>query len=257
MTNESKQRRSSRLPGFYKLPLAERAATVAQWAGLNRDDQAVLLGLAGLNATQADHLIENVIGVHALPLGVATNFLVNGQDYLIPMVVEEPSIVAGVSFAARLARGGGGFIATADDPVMIGQIQVLDVDNVYAAAGRVWEARERLLEDANCCDRVMVKLGGGARGLELRPFPDTPAGAMLVIHVLLRRAWRRSAAGECICASSLTWRINAWPARSVPSRWRCWVLENTHPKRFAMASLKPGLSLRRILIAQQRTTKAL
>ena len=184
MTNESKQRRSSRLPGFYKLPLAERAATVAQWAGLNRDDQAVLLGLAGLSATQADHLIENVIGVHALPLGVATNFLVNGQDYLIPMVVEEPSIVAGVSFAARLARGGGGFIATADAPVMIGQIQVLDVDNVYAAAGRVWEARERLLEDANCCDRVMVKLGGGARGLELRPFPDTPAGPMLVIHVL-------------------------------------------------------------------------
>ena len=184
MTNESKQRRSSRLPGFYKLPLAERAATVAQWAGLNRDDQAVLLGLAGLSATQADHLIENVIGVHALPLGVATNFLVNGQDYLIPMVVEEPSIVAGVSFAARLARDGGGFTTSADAPVMIGQIQVLGVDNVYAAAGRVWEARARLLEEANCCDRVLVELGGGARDLELRPFPDTPAGPMLIVHLL-------------------------------------------------------------------------
>jgi hydroxymethylglutaryl-CoA reductase len=178
------QRRSSRLPGFYQHSLAERAAVVAQWAGLERDDQAVLLGLSGLSASQADHMIENVIGIHALPLGIATNFLINGQDYLIPMVVEEPSIVAGVSYAAKLARGGGGFITTADDPVMIGQIQVLDVDNVYAAAGRVWDARARLLEEANCCDRVLVELGGGAREIELRPFPDTPAGPMLVIHLL-------------------------------------------------------------------------
>jgi hydroxymethylglutaryl-CoA reductase len=110
--------------------------------------------------------------------------LINGQDYLIPMVVEEPSIVAGVSYAAKLARGGGGFITTAEDPVMIGQIQVLDVDNVYAAAGRVWDARAQLLEEADCCDRVLVELGGGAREIELRPFPDTLAGPMLVIHLL-------------------------------------------------------------------------
>ena len=178
------QRRSSRLPGFYQHSLAERAAVVAQWAGLEREDQAVLLGLSGLSASQADHMIENVIGIHALPLGIATNFLINGQDYLIPMVVEEPSIVAGVSYAAKLARGGGGFITTADDPVMIGQIQVLDVDNVYAAAGRVWDARARLLEEADCCDRVLVELGGGAREIELRPFPVTPVGPMLVIHLL-------------------------------------------------------------------------
>lgn len=182
--DQPQQRRSSRLPGFYQRSLAERAAMVAQWAGLDRDDQAVLLGLAGLNASQAEHMIENVVGIYALPFGIATNFLINGMDYLVPMVVEEPSIVAGVSYAAKLARGGGGFITTADDPVMIGQIQVLDVDNVYAAAGRVWEAREGLLEEANCCDRVMVELGGGARGIELRPFPETPAGPMLVVHLL-------------------------------------------------------------------------
>ncbi len=185
MAHELKRgRRSSRLPGFYQRPLAERAAVVAQWAGLERDDQAVLLGLAGLNAQQADHMIENVIGVYALPLGVATNFLINGEDYLIPMVVEEPSIVAGVSFAAKLARGGGGFITSADDPVMIGQIQVLDVDNVYAAAGRVWDARQQLLDEADCCDRTLVSLGGGARGIELRPFPETPLGPMLIVHLL-------------------------------------------------------------------------
>ncbi|MBI5959994.1 MAG: hydroxymethylglutaryl-CoA reductase, degradative [Chloroflexi bacterium] len=184
MASQSKSRRSSRLPGFYQRPLAERAAIVANWAGLDRDEQAVLLGLSGLNATQAELMIENVIGIHALPLGIATNFLINGQDHLIPMVVEEPSIVAGVSFAAKLARGGGGFITTADEPVMIGQMQVLDVDNVYAAAGRVWEAKARLLEEANQVDRVMVHLGGGARDLELRPFPQTAVGPMLVIHLL-------------------------------------------------------------------------
>lgn len=184
MTGETRKRRSSRLPGFYKQPLAERAATVAEWAALTPNEQAALLGAGGLGPAQAEHMIENVVGVYALPLGVATNFLVNGLDVLVPMVVEEPSVVAGVSYAAKLARGGGGFITTADEPVMIGQIQVLDVDNIYAAAGRVWEARTRLLEEADCCDRVLVMLGGGARGLELRPFPDTPAGPMLVVHVL-------------------------------------------------------------------------
>ncbi len=184
MTGETRKRRSSRLPGFYQQPLAERAAAVAAWAALTADEQAALLGLGGLGPAQAEHMIENVVGVYALPLGIATNFLVNGQDLLVPMVVEEPSIVAGVSYAAKLVRSGGGFITTADEPVMIGQIQVLDVDNIYAAAGRVWEARARLLAEADCCDRVLVALGGGARGLELRPFPDTPAGPMLVVHVL-------------------------------------------------------------------------
>ena len=93
-------------------------------------------------------------------------------------------MVEGVIYAARLAWGGGGFITTADEPVMIGQIQVLDVDNIYAAAGRVWEARERLLDEANCCDRVLVELGGGARDIELRPLPETPVGPMLIVHLL-------------------------------------------------------------------------
>ncbi|MEW6580360.1 MAG: 3-hydroxy-3-methylglutaryl-CoA reductase, partial [Chloroflexota bacterium] len=122
MTGETHKRRSSRLPGFYQQSLAERAATVAEWAALTPDEQATLLGAGGLGPAQAEHMIENVVGVFALPLGIATNFLVNGQDILVPMVVEEPSIVAGVSYAAKLARGGGGFITTADEPVMIGQI---------------------------------------------------------------------------------------------------------------------------------------
>ncbi len=180
----TEKRGTSRLTGFYKRPLAERAALIGQWAGLDTLDQATLLGMAGLNATQADQMIENVIGVYALPLGVATNFLINGRDYLIPMVVEEPSIVAGVSLAAKLIRAGGGFVTSSDDPVMIGQIQVLDVPDVYIAAGQVMAIKARLLEEANCCDLTIANLGGGARGLEVRPLLDTAVGPMLIVHLL-------------------------------------------------------------------------
>lgn len=182
--SKSQVARSSRLPGFYQRPLPERIALVGEWAGLTAAEQAVLLGMTGLTAAQADHMIENAIGVYALPMGIATNFLINGRDYLIPMVVEEPSVVAACSFAAKLARAGGGFIATSDEPIMIGQIQVLDVDNVYAAAGRVWEIRDKLLDRANDPTTSIVKRGGGARDIELRPLPASPVGPMLVVHLL-------------------------------------------------------------------------
>ena len=178
------RRHSSRLPGFYKRPLAERAALVAQWAGLDTQSQAALLGLSGLNATQADHLIENVVGVFALPLGIATNFLINGRDYLIPMVIEEPSVVAGVSYAAKLARSGGGFHATSDEPVMIGQIQVLPTGSLDEAEAAILEIKDELLKAANETDPVIVKWGGGARDVEIRRLEDTPAGPMLIVHLL-------------------------------------------------------------------------
>src|SRR5215475_8761246 len=129
--------KSSRLPEFYNRSLPERVAIVGQWAALGDTEQAVLLGMNGLSPAQADQMIENVIGTYALPLGIATNFQINGRDYLIPMVIEEPSVVAGCSFAARLVRNGGGFTTNSDDPLMIGQIQVLNVDNVYSAAGKI------------------------------------------------------------------------------------------------------------------------
>jgi hydroxymethylglutaryl-CoA reductase len=172
------------MPGFYKWPLPERAALVAHWADLSAEEQSVLLGLTGLSASGADHMIENVVGVHALPLGVATNFLINGQDYLIPMVIEEPSVVAGCSYAARLAREGGGFTARADAPIMIGQVQVLDLRDLAAAADAVLAVRDELMEAANDCDPTLVKLGGGARDIEVRPIEDSPVGPMLVVHLL-------------------------------------------------------------------------
>ncbi len=173
---------TSRIPGFYKRTLAERAALVAQWAGLTAQEQTVLLGIGGLNAAQADHMIENAVGVYALPLGIATNFLLNGKEYLIPMVVEEPSVVAAVSNAARLFREGGGFTTSSDQPIMIGQIQVLDVEDVYVAAGAVRTQRQRLIQFVN--EQIggsIVKRGGGARDIEVRPLPDAH---MLIVHLL-------------------------------------------------------------------------
>lgn len=175
---------TSRLPGFYKRSLAERAAIVAQWANLTPSEQSMLLGVSGLNAASADNMIENAVGVYGLPLGIATNFLINDTDYLVPMVVEEPSVVAAVSFAAKLFRAGGGFTASSDEPVMIGQIQVLDVADVYVAAGAVKGQQALLLEEANKVGGSIVRYGGGARDIEVRPLTNTPIGPMLIVHLL-------------------------------------------------------------------------
>ncbi len=176
--------RSSRITGFHKLTLADRVALVTEWAALSPDEQSMLTR-DGLSLERADQMIENVIGLYALPLGVATNFQINGQDYLIPMVVEEPSVVAACSNAARLVREGGGFHTSSDEPIMVGQIQVLDVDNVYAAAGRVWEQREALIEAANDPTSSIVRRGGGVRDLELHPLMQTSAGPMLIVHIVM------------------------------------------------------------------------
>ncbi|MEM6283460.1 MAG: hydroxymethylglutaryl-CoA reductase, degradative, partial [Chloroflexota bacterium] len=178
------EKHTSRIPGFYKRTLTERAALTAQWAGLSVQEQSVLLGINGLSAKQADNMIENVIGTYALPLAIATNFLVNDRDYLIPMVVEEPSIVAAVSGAAKLFRESGGFRTSSDEPVMIGQIQVLDCPDIYAAASAVNRYRDELMAEANKVGGSIVKRGGGARDVQVHPIQGTSVGDMLIVHVL-------------------------------------------------------------------------
>ncbi len=176
-------RQSSRLPGFYKLSLQERAQTVAEWAQLDKDETAVLLH-GGLDAGQADYMIENAIGTFGLPLGIAANFMINGRDYLIPMAVEEPSVLAAVGHAAKLIRAGGGFHTESTDPVMIGQIQVLDIPDMQAAIATLEQNKQRLMDEADAGSQNIVKRGGGSRGIEIRPFPSTPVGPMLVVHLL-------------------------------------------------------------------------
>lgn len=175
--------KSSRLPGFYKLSLEERVATVGDWAELTADERCVLLQ-QGLKADQAAWMIENCIGTFALPLGIAANFLVNGRDYLIPMAVEEPSVLAAVGHAAKLVREGGGFQTTSTDPVMIGQIQILDIPDMTAAISALEENRQALMDLVDANSRSIVARGGGSRGIEIRPFLDTPVGPMLVVHLL-------------------------------------------------------------------------
>jgi len=176
--------KSSRLGGFYKLSPQERIDTLQEFADLTQEEAKALSGVAGLGLTQADHMIENVVGVFGLPLGIATNFLINGRDYLIPMAIEEPSVVAGASFAARLVRDGGGFKTSSDEPWMIGQIQVLDVGDQWAARFELLAAKERILSLANEQDPVIVKLGGGAKDLEVRIVEHSPSGPMLIVHLI-------------------------------------------------------------------------
>ncbi|TVR23439.1 MAG: hydroxymethylglutaryl-CoA reductase, degradative [Anaerolineaceae bacterium] len=174
-------RKTSRIAGFYKLTPDERRRHVQAWLG----DDADLPTDGGLSAEQADAMIENVIGRYGLPFGIATNFLIDGRDHLIPMVIEEPSVVAACSNAARLFRAGGGFTTSADDPVMIGQIQVLDVPDIARAQSAITAHRDELLAEVNAAGGSIVARGGGARDIEMRVFPQTAVGALLVVHLLM------------------------------------------------------------------------
>lgn len=174
----------SRLPGFYNLSLEERRALMARGGWLTDEEFNALSGEAGLTSAQADHMIENVVGLHALPLGIALNFRVNDREVLVPMVIEEPSVVAGASFMAKLARAGGGFIAETTPPEMIGQIQLLDVPDLTAARQALLDQKERLLAEASQIDPVLQRLGGGARDLEVRLIDSSPIGPFLVLHLI-------------------------------------------------------------------------
>ena len=180
----STETQGSHIPGFYNLSLEGRLAELAQRGVLSADELAALSGQAGLTSEQADHMIENVVGTYALPLGIALNFVVNGREVLVPMAIEEPSVVAGASFMAKLARAGGGFIAQADSPEMIGQIQLLGVADLAAAQRAILDQKGRLLAEISELDPVLKRLGGGPRDLEVRQIKDSPIGAFLAVHLI-------------------------------------------------------------------------
>jgi hydroxymethylglutaryl-CoA reductase len=176
--------RSSRLSGFYKQSLTERAAIIAEWAALTPAELATITGEGGLSAELADQLVENVVGVYGLPLGIAANFQINGRDVLVPMVIEEPSVIAGASFMAKLAREGGGFRTSSSEPEMIGQIQVLDLDNPDSAREAILAHKDELLEIAACCDKTITRLGGGPRDIKVHHLEHTAVGPMLIVHLI-------------------------------------------------------------------------
>jgi len=174
---------NSRIPGFYNLTLEERRAKLAEAS--NRTPEDLLPWITGgISAESADHMIENVVGLHSLPLGIGLNFMVNGRDVLIPFAVEEPSVVAGASFMAKLARAGGGFTATTTEPLMIGQMQLINVVNMNEARLKIYEHKAELLAIADAIDPVLKKFGGGARDLEVRTIEESAIGPFLVLHLI-------------------------------------------------------------------------
>ena len=175
----------SRLPNFRALTPAQRLEHIAGIASLTADETALLARPDALGMDRANGMIENVIGTFELPLGVAGNFVVNGREYLVPMVVEEPSVVAAASFMAKLAREAGGFEASSTGPLMRAQVQVVGIGDPQGARLALLRARERILEVANSRDKVLIGLGGGCRDIEVHVFESTPRGAMVVMHLIV------------------------------------------------------------------------
>jgi hydroxymethylglutaryl-CoA reductase len=175
--------KSSRISGFYKLPIEERLKNVAEFAELSRKEVETLKG-GGLAIDLADRMIENVVSTMAYPLGVAMNFKINSRDYVIPMVLEEPSVVAAASNMARIMRNGEGIKTSSTDPVMIGQIQILNVVNPEEKREAVLATKPEILEFANQQDPTLIKFGGGAKDLEVRLL-NSRVGPMMVIHLFV------------------------------------------------------------------------
>jgi hydroxymethylglutaryl-CoA reductase len=180
---------NSRWPGFFKLSIEERIGQLAERAGLQAKALSFLRDGEHLPVRTANHMIENCIGTFELPLGLAMNLRVDGVDRLVPMAIEEPSVLAGLSKAARYLRSGPGIITTVAAPVMIGQVQLLEVPDLDRARERVLEAKQDLLDEANRVDPTLVTVGGGARDVEVRILPPEgpmdPVGTMFVVHLLV------------------------------------------------------------------------
>jgi hydroxymethylglutaryl-CoA reductase len=175
----------SRLPNFRALTPAQRLAAIADAASLTPEEQQLLAQPGALGLDRADGMIENVIGAFELPLGVAGNFQVNGRDVLVPMAVEEPSVVAAASYMAKLARECGGFETSSTRPLMRAQVQVLGLTDPQGARLALLRERERIVTLANSRDKVLIELGGGCQDIEVHVFPDTPRGPMIVMHLIV------------------------------------------------------------------------
>ena len=178
----SYENKSSQVSGFYKFPIKDRVEFVKKFSDLS--DEETSLFSSCLNLDIADRMIENVLGTFEIPLGIAVNFLINGKDYLVPMAIEESSVVAAASNAAKIARINGGFKTECTDPLMIGQIQILHVDDVAGSAQKILDKKKEILRLANDQDKVLVKFGGGAKDIEVRIL-DSPIGKMIVVHLVV------------------------------------------------------------------------
>lgn len=214
---------------FYNMSLAERHRWLKETQNLDDETISTLSGETGLKVEQADHMIENVVGVFALPLGIAQNFIINGREVLIPMALEEPSVVASASFMAKLARASGGFVAETTAPEMIAQIQVLNLENLDAAKQKILDAKQDLLEKAGKVDPVLSEYGGGPRDIEVRLMEDTPIGPFMVVHLIFDVRDAMGANAVNTAAETLAPQIEALTGGKVHLR----ILSNLADRRLA------------------------
>jgi hydroxymethylglutaryl-CoA reductase len=181
--------KTSEISGFYKLTPKERVQLVKKFAALTDEEVNLLQSTGSLKLDLADRMIENVVGAIPIPLGIGVNFLINGRDYLIPMAIDEPSVVAAASYAAKMARSKGGFFTSSTEPIMIGQIQAVDIDDPYGAKMAILAAKDKIVEKANQQDPMLVSVGGGARDLDVKVV-KADSGPMVIteLHVDCRDA---------------------------------------------------------------------
>lgn len=176
--------KTSEYSGFYKLSVEDRLNEVVEFSDLDENSISALKDAETLDLDLADHMVENVIGRFTLPLGVALNYNINGKDYIIPMVTEEPSVIAAASNAARIARGGGGFKSYYIKSNMIAQIQITDIENPYYVQSIIYEHKDEIIEKCNACDPILVKLGGGVVDLEVKVL-EVKSKYFVVVHLIV------------------------------------------------------------------------
>jgi len=225
--------KTSRISGFHKMGLEERLKIVQSFSELKEEDLKTLTREGALHFDTANRMIENVIGTIQLPIGIAMNFLINGKEYLIPMAIEEPSVVAAASNAARLARSGGGFFVTNTGPVMIAQIQLVNIPDAYKTRMALFERKEEILSIANAQDPMLVRVGGGARDIEIRVL-STPLGDMVITHLIVDTRDAMGANAVNTMAEALAPFIQDWTGGKVYLR----ILSNLADKRLVRVRTK-------------------
>ncbi|OXC72793.1 hydroxymethylglutaryl-CoA reductase, degradative [Caballeronia sordidicola] len=224
----------SKLPNFRGLSPAQRLKHIAQAANLSDADHALLGNPGALSLETANGMIENVIGTFQLPMAVAGYFQINGRDVLVPMTVEEPSIVAAASFMAKMAREAGGFITSSTGPLMRAQVQIVGVSDPHGARLSILKHKEELVQLANSRDKVLIGLGGGCKDIEVHVFPETPRGAMVVAHLIVDVRDAMGANTVNTMAESVAGRIEEITGGKVRLR----ILSNLADLRLARAQVR-------------------